>query len=298
MIFLGYNYLLDRYCWQPVPTDFENITDITLENGIYDYFNVTKDTDFDYITTYPDSWDLNTIMNTDFNGHIGAGDIDYIISEISAIRVKKRKKGTFDWYTLYNVPVSSEEDVDFVKYDYLGQNDTEYEYALVPVIGNIEGSYFINSIESKFYGVFITDNNESYKFKENVSYSNNQRTHLAATYEPFGSKYPVVVSNGNLSYDQGSVAGNVIVMENETLERKETVNRLQTIKEFLSNSSAKILKDFNGNIWLVTINDSMPLTYYSEVGMGFAQLQFNWIEIGDANDKDDLYNNNLIYMNS
>ena len=74
--------------------------------------------------------------------------------------------------------------------------------------------------------------------------------------------------------------------------------RLEAIKDFLTTPSAKILKDFNGNIWLVTLSDSLPITYYSEVGMGFARVDFNWSEIGDADNGQDLYNSNLIYANN
>lgn len=299
MIFLGYNFLQDRYCWQPVPTNLTNIDDIKIENGIYDHFNITKDVDFPYITTYPGAWDLSTQVDADFNGNINAGNIDYIVSQISEIKVKRRKKGTFGWYTLYDVPVNKRTDIDFVKYDYLAQNETEYEYAIVPVIGNIEGEYSINSIESQFYGVFLTDGKSSYKFKENTTYSNNERVHLTTVYEPYGSKYPIVISNGNINYDRGTVDGSVIVFKaGEQLDRKGTVERLNKIKDFLGNPGAKILKDFNGNIWLVAMNDNSALTYYSEVGMGFASVSFNWSEIGEADSGQDLYNNNLIYANN
>lgn len=299
MIFLGYNFLQDRYCWQPVPTNLVNIEDVILKNGIYDHFNITKDVDFPYITTYPGAWDLSTQMDADFNGNINAGNIDYVVSQISSIKVKRRKKGQFDWYTLYNVPVTDPNNIDFVKYDYLAQNDTEYEYAIVPVIGNVEGEYSMNSIQSEFYGIFVTDGQSSYKFKEGASYSSNERVHITTTYEPYGSKYPIVVSNGNLSYDKGTAGGSIIMFTaDEQLDRKATVQRLQAIKDFLATPSAKILKDFNGNIWLVTLSDNLPVTYYSEVGMGFARVDFNWSEIGDADNGQDLYNSNLIYSNN
>lgn len=296
MIFLGYNFLQDSYSWQPVPTNLVNIEDITLRNGIYDHFNITKDVDFPYITDIPQAWDLQTQLDADFNGNINAGNIDYVVSSISSIRVKRRKKGTFDWYTLFDVPVTDVKDIDFVRYDYLAQNNVEYEYAVVPIIGNVEGEYSMNSIKSEFYGIFITDGNVSYKFKENASYSNNERVHLTATYEPYGSKYPVVISNGQLSYDRGSVGGTIIVLKSdEQLDRDATVQRLNAIKTFLITPSAKILKDFNGNIWLVTLSDNLSLTYYSEVGMGFARVDFNWSEVGDASNGEDLYDNSLIY---
>lgn len=299
MIFLGYNFLRDRYCWQPVPTNLTNIEDIKIENGIYDHFNITKDVDFPYITTYPGEWDLSTQVDADFNGNINAGNIDYVITQISNIKVKRRKKGEFDWYTLYNVPINKREDIDFVRYDYLAQNDTEYEYAIVPIIGNIEGEYSINSIESQFYGVFISDNKNSYKFKADASYASNERVHLTTTYEPYGGKYPIIVSNGQLSYEKGTAGGSVIVFDkNEELDRKATVERLNAMKDFLTSPSAKILKDFNGNIWLVALSENVPITYYSEVGMGFARVDFNWSEIGEASSGQDLYDSNLIYANN
>ena len=299
MIFLGYNFLQDRYCWQPVPTNLINIEDITLRNGIYDHFNITKDVDFPYITTYPGVWDLSTQIDADFKGNINGGNIDYVVTQISAIKVKRRKKGTFDWYTLYNVPISDPSEIDFVRYDYLAQNEEEYEYAIVPIIGNVEGEYSINSIKSEFYGIFITDGENSYKFKANASYSSNERVHQTGIYEPYGSKYPVIMSNGQLSYDKGTVSGDVIMFTaDEQLDRKATVERLKAIKDFLTTTSGKILKDFNGNIWLVALSDNIPVTYYTEVGMGFAKLDFNWSEIGDADSGQDLYDNNLIYANN
>lgn len=299
MIFLGYNFLQDRYSWQPVPTNLINIEDVKLENGIYDHFNITKDVNFPYITTYPTGWDLQTQMDADFNGNINAGNIDYVVTQISSIKVKRRKKGEFDWYTLYTIPVTDPNDIDFVRYDYLAQNDTDYEYAIVPIIGNVEGEYSINSITSEFYGIFITDGTSNYKFKENATYSANERVHQTGVYEPYGSKYPIVISNGDLSYDKGTMDGDVVVYTaDEQLDRKATVERLQAIKNFLATPSAKILKDFNGNIWLVTLSDNLSLTYYTEVGMGFAKLSFNWSEIGDAADGQDLYDSNLIYANN
>lgn len=311
MIFLGYNFLQDRYSWQPVPTYLTNITNVKIENGIYDYFNITKDTNFPYITTYPTIWDNNTIMNADFNGNINAGNVDYDVGQINQIRVKRRKKGDFNWYTLFNVDINEISDIDFVRYDYLAQNDTEYEYAIVPIIGNVEGEYAVNSILSEFYGIFITDGESSYKLKENASYSSNERVRLSGTYEPYGAKYPVVISNGNLSYDKGTVSGDILIKNdkaqvvtdegitiytgNEELDRKKTVERLESIKRFLTTPSSKILKDFNGNIWLVTLSDNLPITYYSEVGMGFAQVSFNWSQIGEADDGEDLYDAGLIY---
>lgn len=295
MIFLGYDFLRDRYCWQPTPTDFTNINNIRIENGIYDHMNITKDVDFDYTTELPGKWNLQTQFDADFNGTITAGNVDYILAQISSIKVKRRVKGTFDWITLFTIPISKVSDVDFVRYDYIAKNNETYEYAIVPVIGNTEGEYSINSIKSEFYGIFITDNKSSYKFLEGASYSGNERSNQTGIFEPYGSKYPVVIKNGALSYDKGTLTGTVITFDtNQELDREGTIERLKAIENFLTEPTGKILKDFNGNIWLVSITDNIPVTYYSEVGMGFAQVSFNWNEIGNATDSGDLYYNNLI----
>lgn len=295
MIFLGYDFLRDKYCWQPTPTDFTNINNIRIENGIYDHMNITKDVDFDYTTELPGEWNLQTQFDADFNGTITAGNVDYILAQISSIKVKRRVKGTFDWITLFTIPISKVSDVDFVRYDYIAKNNETYEYAIVPVIGNTEGEYSINSIKSEFYGIFITDNKSSYKFLEGASYSGNERSNQTGIFEPYGSKYPVVIKNGALSYDKGTLTGTVITFDtNQELDREGTIERLKAIENFLTEPTGKILKDFNGNIWLVSITDNIPVTYYSEVGMGFAQVSFNWNEIGNAADSGDLYYNNLI----
>lgn len=295
MIFLGYDFLRDKYCWQPTPTDFVNINNIRIENGIYDHMNITKDIDFDYTTELPGEWNLQTQFDADFNGAITAGNVDYILAQISSIKVKRRVKGTFDWITLFTVPIRKVSDVDFVRYDYIAKNNETYEYAIVPVIGNTEGEYSINSIKSEFYGIFITDNKSSYKFLEGASYSGNERSNQTGIFEPYGSKYPVVIKNGALSYDKGTLTGTVITFDaNQELDREGTIERLKAIENFLTEPTGKILKDFNGNIWLVSITDNIPVTYYSEVGMGFAQVSFNWNEIGSAKDSSDLYYNNLI----
>ena len=295
MIFLGYNFLRDRYCWQPTPTDFTNINNIRIENGIYDHMNITKDVDFNYTTELPGKWNLQTQFDADFNGTITAGNVDYILAQISSIKVKRRVKGTFDWITLFTIPISKVSDVDFVRYDYIAKNNETYEYAIVPVIGNTEGEYSISSIKSEFYGIFITDNKSSYKFLEGASYSGNERSNQTGIFEPYGSKYPIVIKNGALSYDKGTLTGTVITFDaNQELDREGTIERLKAIENFLTEPTGKILKDFNGNIWLVSITDNIPVTYYSEVGMGFAQVSFNWNEIGNATDSGDLYYNNLI----
>lgn len=294
MIFMGYNFLRDAYSAQPTPSNLINLTNIEIKNGVYDHFNISKDISFPYITTIPTEWLLDTQLDATFDNTINAGNINYIVAEISSIRVKRRIKGTFDWITLYDVPIINVTDVDFVKYDFTNQSEIDYEYAIVPVIGTVEGEYSISEVHSQFYGVFITDNEKSYKFLENVKYNGNERVYLSAVYEPYGNKYPIQVHNGIINYERGNLSGDVILLNNGSIDRLGVVNRINDIKEFLRNPNAKILKDFNGNIWMIQVNGNIGASYYSELGMGVANVNFNWVEIGDVNNGLDLYKNGLI----
>lgn len=295
MFFLGFDFLSDRFCYQPIPLDLTDINDITIKEGIYNHVNATKDTNFELDSNIPTEWNFETQLDADFEGKLTAGNVDYVVSQITALVVKRKLRNTFEWATLWEVPVSKVEDVNFVKYDFLAKQDTEYDYSIVPVIGNIEGEYIINTIKSQFNGVYVTDGINNYKFLENVSYGNIENVSPTGVYEPYGSKYPIVVKNGNINYDRGSISGDIMVIDsNGELNRKDTLIILNSIKDFLNNPNAKILKDFNGNIWLVSIVDSINSQYYSELGMGAAKLSFNWIEIGDALSNIDLANNNLI----
>lgn len=42
------------------------------------------------------------------------------------------------------------------------------------------------------------------------------------------------------------------------------------------------------------ITDNVSVTYRNGSGMGIPQVQFNWVQIGNANSQTDLYNNGVI----
>ena len=56
----------------------------------------------------------------------------------------------------------------------------------------------------------------------------------------------------------------------------------------------EIIKDWNGNIWLVMFTSDIELTFRNEWGMGIANFNATWTEIGSAEDQYDLQNSGLI----
>ena len=195
----------------------------------------------------------------------------------------------------------------------------------------IEGSYTAtNWIESRFDGVFVCDNTGIQKFKAGVEYNDASRRQAVGAIETIGNKYPIVVSNNNLDYFQATLSGwvlhegfysatdypvlyelidaqhnNIITSNNQMLvaltyeysallNRSTLVATRQIVEQFLTNKSPKILKDWNGNIWLIMFTENISLDFTNEWGMGLAKFSAPWVEIGDAEDQISLQETGLI----
>lgn len=290
--FLGYNFFRDGDALNSAPSGIDNIEKITLSDAIYDHWYVTKNTAEGIPSEYPEIWDANTLINAGFNGNLSAGNIAYTISQISGVKIKRRISGTFDWMTLKTIPVENIDDLTFVFNDFLNQSSVNYDYALVPIVGGVEGNYNIETIFSKFNGVFITDTKNSYKLLYDVSYNSNSRKQQIGTFEPLGSKYPIIVANGALSYESGTVSATVLnddFQYNGFVNPAAIVEKKNLLKNFLTNKKPKILKDINGNIWLVVIVSDITVDYLNGSNMAIPHMSFSWVEAGDPTNQQDLY---------
>ena len=295
--FIGYNFYSDGNALDPTPTDINNIAYTKIQNGIFDHFNVSRDTSFDYSSIIPTDWDINTLMNADFAGNVSAGNVGQLATGITSIRVKRRIKGTFDWITIREIPVSKPEDLSFVITDNLNAYNVEYEYAFVPVMEDVEGSYIIESILSKFEGVFICDMDTVFKFYAGVEYDTNDAVQQVGVFQPYNRKYPIIVSNSVMQYQTGGVGGWILPEDYEdthVFDRSKIVKEKEVLLNFLMNKKPKIIKDMNGNNWLVYFTGNPSVTYDNNYGQGMLKVSAKWTEVGDPNDKTDLYENGLI----
>ena len=294
---VGYNFCADGNALDPTPTNINDITFTKVQNGIFDHFNVSRDTSFDYSSIIPTDWDVNTLMNASFAGNASAGNVAQVASGVTSVRVKRRIKGTFDWITIREIPVTKPEDLSFVITDNLNAYNVEYEYAYVPMTEDVEGSYIIESILSKFEGVFICDIDTVFKFYAGVEYDTNDAIQQVGVFQPFNRKYPIVVSNSIMQYQTGGVGGWVLPEDYEdthVFDRSKIVKEKEVLLNFLMNKKPKILKDMNGNNWLVYFTGNPSVTYDNNYGQGMLKVSAQWTEVGDSNDKTDLYENGLI----
>lgn len=295
--FIGYNFFSDGDALNSATSMVNNITTIRLTNAIYDHFNVTKDTSETVTTTIPTEWDFDTVMNADFEGDLNAGNVDFLVEQVSSIKIKRRIRGTFNWLTLNEIPVNSIDDFTFIFNDLLNGYGVEYDYAFVPIIEDVESEYIINSILSEFNGVFIGDYNTIYKFLYDVSYGTNAVNQKVGTFEPLGNQYPIIVANGDLSYESGVVSATILNTNYDDVREIDPpaiVQEKNAIKSFLTNKGAKILKDWNGNKWLCMVTNSPQITYKIGSNMAIPQVQFSWTQIGDSESQADLYNNGIL----
>ncbi len=288
--FIHYNFLTDGNALDPFPSNVGDLDTVKIQGAVFNDLVITRDVSSPYGTTVPEDWDIYTILLATFNDTLKAGNVDISIEDIDSIRIKRRKLGEFDWQTIHEQEINSLQDLIFSGEDYFALNQTEYEYAWVPVLSNVEGTYIIESIESKFQGVFIADADVIYKLSAGVSYGPSEQTQLVAVYNPLGKKYPIYVSNGATNYQTGSVTAKIIGNYENThrFDRKEMVQQKNNMLKWLTNKRAKVLKDSNGNMWLIFITGSPSVTYDAQWGNGMMEISFQYGEIGDVNDKEDM----------
>ena len=294
---LGYNFCLDGNCLDPMPTSVNGITSSKVKNGIFSHYNASSDVSGDYNNIVPTAWDLNTIMDCNFNDNIGAGTLGELTKNITSVRIKRREKGTFDWVVIKEISISSIDDFSFIFTDNLASNFTQYEYAYVPVMGQVEGTYTTNEVYSKFNGIFLCDVNTIYKFYADIEYGSTDSVQKIGTYEPFGRKYPVMVSNGLLGYDTGTVSALIVpknFSETHEFDRQAITKERNTLFKWLTNKKPKMLKDWNGSEWLCIITGNPQTDYESNYGMGIQRMTAEWTQTGDPKVKADLYANGLI----
>ena len=294
---LGYNFCLDGNCLDPMPTSVNGITSSKVKNGIFSHYNASSDVSGDYNNIMPTAWDLNTIMDCNFNDSIGAGTLGELTKNITSVRIKRREKGTFDWVVIKEISISSIDDLSFIFTDNLASNYTQYEYAYVPITGQTEGSYTVSEVYSRFKGVFICDVNTIYKFYADIEYGSTDSVQKIGTYEPFGRKYPVMVSNGLLGYDTGTVSALIVpknFSETHEFDRQAITKERNTLFKWLTNKKPKMLKDWNGSEWLCIITGNPQTDYESNYGVGIQRMTAEWTQTGDPKEKADLYANGLI----
>ena len=271
------------------PTFMNNITYVSISDGIYDELFGTDNSDIDMNDTSKE-WNYDTRFFAKFQGDLIAGNVDYTADTVSSVRIKRRKNDEYEWLALFEIPIEKNEDFDFEIIDKYAQGAHEYSYALIPVIEGVEGNINKNSVISDFRDYFILDRNISYHiiFNTNLSIDINKNISVINT---LGKKYPYVISNGLSQYRTGSLTFSLSPIVDCEIDVENGYSYRDQFEEWIMNGSPKILKDWTGKIYMINIINGIPINY------DFHQLpsyQIQFTEIGDALSSNDLYYNNFI----
>lgn len=292
--FLNYNFCKDEDCPNPLATNSQDFTDTTIQNAVFKHFHQTKDVTSPQSSVIPTVWDYLTIMDANFKNNISAGNAADLFKDVTSIKIKRRKIEDFNWITLKTMPITDPSMISIAFNDNLVCNFTEYEYAFVPVVQDIEGNYISESIMAEFNGIFICDQDTIFKFIAEPGYGNMEQVQKIGVFEPFGKKYPVVVTNGVINYKSSSFSALVATDDIDMTNRKGMVEKREQLLKYFTNHKSKIIKDWNGNCWLMIITSSPNITFDNKDGMGKMNIGFDWREVGNVNSQSDLVKTGMV----
>lgn len=293
--FCGFNLCHDINAMDIFPTNLINMTRTKLSGVIYDHIDISKNPDIPFSKVTPE-WDYETVLDCNFNDNISGGNMDITLAQITSIKIKRRLEGVFDWTTLKEYPIEKAEDLIINTFDRYNVDGVMYEYAVVPVLNGTEGNYIVSSVNSCFNSVFIVDSDGYLKLNANVTYEPMTSNQAMGEHITLGRRYPITVSNANTNYNNGGFSATILNSdydETRQIDSQNIVEQGRTTLDFLKNKKAKIIKDWNGNTWLVKIVGN-PTVNYSRNGGSVISISFQYTEQGDPNSTQDLYNNGLI----
>lgn len=293
MIFLGYAFAGGDHSLDTTPVCQNDSTSIKISNAFVGDLFATNET-LTYSTTIPDTWNFYTIMYGKFSGNLLAGNIDFAVSEVSALRIERRTKNNTNWVILHEQSVSKKEDLTVLYYDKTARANTTYEYAIVPIIGQVEGTKYSQEITTDFQGLFIVDPQNIFQTELDVKFSNAKRNKPRSVVVPIGSKYPQVVSNSANDYDSMTVSAEWIDYnsEDDSWDVNNAITYIDSLKDFLNNEYPKLIKYQDGRMWLADI--SSETTDEEDEAHMQIHTSFDVVEIADCDSGSDLYANGFI----
>lgn len=294
MIISGHTFAGYKHCADGTKNNIQRSDALLMRSGIFDAVYVSRNVSKEYDAEFPEGWDYDTIMKALFHNNLLAGNIDYIVSNVDKIIVKRRRAGTYNWIDMFEIPIRTSEDFKFERYDRYAANGVEYQYALVPIMGGIEGNIEPNSIKSEFDGMFIMEKEQGYNTQLEIKQGEIARNRESEVITTLSGKYCYVVRNGDANYASGQLTAMFLPMDaRRDYTTKGAVEYRKKFMDFLTDDQPKILKFTNGQIWMISVVGS-PVDEYEEYIEDAVSTTFEWVEIGDPESQQDLYYNNFI----
>lgn len=301
MFFLGYNFLGADETAIPISPVIPKDNDaIELSGVMADVLAVTKDVTFEPTAKINKEWDWDTILIADFNDDTFAGNVKWDINAISHVTIKRRIVGTYKWVTLAVQEVNDIDDFNLSGTDITAES-LEYEYAIVPLFNNgAEGEYYSTpTVDVTNSDLVVIDSTGIYHTPLTDGYCDTTDVHPNSVLELLHNRYPTIVRNTEANYETINVTGNFVPFDdekncsfNKALDGTPQGDRLRhlyarQVKEFLTNGKTKILKNVDGQCWLVYV--TTPPTDTADGYYNIRKLSFGCTETGSLKSEEDLY---------
>lgn len=272
-------------------TSEATIPTLSLQGMILDELYATKNVLVHFDWNIPSDWDFNTHLHALYRNDLYAGNVSYSESIVQKIKIKKRYKGSFTWKTIYEKEIHTNEDFAIELYDYLEPSHREIEYAYVAVIANADTDTISTSVYSEFNSHFVVGQKELYPAIFDTALTRQYNRESKTIVSP-GAKYPYVINNGIAKYYSGNLTATFIEIKDCLPDVENGWLYRNKIDEFLADGKAKILKTFEGDMYMINIVGTLPRTengHFQNVSH-----QIDWVECGDPTMISDLYDNGFI----
>ena len=241
-------------------------------------------------------WDYDTIVQTDF-ANLEVSNVSDTNVPIKYLKVKKRKKDTYKWEEVYVFDFNKA--IQTYQFsDKLIESLTDYEYAIQPIaVNGIVGNEKIQEVETDFAGLWIVNENlEQYQFdlglNGNIQLGNVATISKSTVLETLGGKYPIISSNGDVGYKKTTFKCALVDKDfkgQEIKDRKAQKQYREKIEKFLGDGKPKIIKHSEGLYLLAIIpKESINITPFNDLNGMITELEFEIVEVGDANDTEKL----------
>lgn len=161
------------------------------------------------------------------------------------------------------------------------------------LLNGVENGRDIKEIMVSFDGIFISDLTHNYGTILDIGSIDTTRNNYKLTKQEIPMyRYPFAHTFGDLNYDSGEVSGYFVPMnDNCDFELEKSFEYQKNIMNWLTNGMPKILKSFDGRMWMINVDgsptDSIDGHWQHRI------IDFQWYESGDYTDEEDLYESGL-----
>lgn len=214
------------------------------------------------------------------------------------VRVKRRLYGSYAWTILGEWDASGFDDTINVIFEdaYALGRYKLYEYTIVPVCDGVERDSETILVESNFHGAIIADIDTLYVINLDPEITSVTRNVDTAVEKTLAGKYPIVSYGNEANYYTGSFSGTILKWDadTDTYDFEQSVEYREELIDWLTNTKPKVLKIQDGRGWLINVNGNVSIS--SDEHPDKVTVSFDFVEIGDLNDTDDLQAAGLVSL--